>query len=47
MAGTATQPSVTAGAPLALHGQSVEGVNRCVHCGLGVAYCPTFSLLGT
>src|SRR5882724_1787446 len=34
-------------APLALHGQSVEGVNRCVHCGLCLAYCPTFSLLGT
>jgi glycolate oxidase iron-sulfur subunit len=33
--------------PLALHGQSVEGVNRCVHCGLCLAYCPTFSLLGT
>jgi glycolate oxidase iron-sulfur subunit len=32
---------------LALHGQSVEGVNRCVHCGLCLAYCPTFSLLGT
>jgi glycolate oxidase iron-sulfur subunit len=35
------------GATLALHGQSVEGVNRCVHCGLCLAYCPTFSLLGT
>jgi glycolate oxidase iron-sulfur subunit len=34
-------------AALALHGQSVEGVNRCVHCGLCLAYCPTFSLLGT
>ncbi len=33
--------------PLTLHGQSVEGVNRCVHCGLCLAYCPTFSLLGT
>ncbi|HYB43741.1 MAG TPA: heterodisulfide reductase-related iron-sulfur binding cluster [Candidatus Methylomirabilis sp.] len=33
--------------PLALHGQSVEGVDRCVHCGLCLAYCPTFSLLGT
>jgi glycolate oxidase iron-sulfur subunit len=25
----------------------VEGVDRCVHCGLCLAYCPTFSLLGT
>jgi glycolate oxidase iron-sulfur subunit len=25
----------------------VEGVNQCVHCGLCLAYCPTFSLLGT
>src|SRR5262247_1192423 len=33
--------------PLELHGHSVEGVNRCVHCGLCLAYCPTFSLLGT
>ena len=32
-----------AGAP----GQSVEGVNSCVHCGLCLAYCPTFSELGT
>src|SRR6185369_2346702 len=30
-----------------LHGQSVEGVDRCVHCGLCLAYCPTFSELGT
>ena len=34
-------------APLALHGLDVEGVNRCVHCGLCLAYCPTFSELGT
>src|SRR5262249_813067 len=34
-------------APLTLHGQSVEGVHRCVHCGLCLAYCPTFSELGT
>jgi glycolate oxidase iron-sulfur subunit len=33
--------------PLTLHGHDVEGVNRCVHCGLCLAYCPTFSLLGT
>jgi glycolate oxidase iron-sulfur subunit len=33
--------------PLALHGQSVEGVNQCVHCGLCLASCPTFSELGT
>ena len=37
----------TTPAPLALHGLSVEGVNRCVHCGLCLAYCPTFSELGT
>ena len=33
-------------APLTLHGLSVEGVDRCVHCGLCLAYCPTFSELG-
>jgi glycolate oxidase iron-sulfur subunit len=33
--------------PLLLHGHDVEGVNRCVHCGLCLAYCPTFSILGT
>ncbi|MBI3636846.1 MAG: 4Fe-4S dicluster domain-containing protein [Candidatus Rokubacteria bacterium] len=33
--------------PLALHGLSVEGVNQCVHCGLCLASCPTFSVLGT
>src|SRR5437660_12013358 len=33
--------------PLALHGLSVEGVNQCVHCGLCLAYCPTFAELGT
>src|SRR5262245_7775320 len=33
--------------PLTLHGHSVEGVDRCVHCGLCLAYCPTFSELGT
>jgi glycolate oxidase iron-sulfur subunit len=39
-------PPAPAG-PLALHGLSVEGVNQCVHCGLCLAYCPTFSELGT
>jgi glycolate oxidase iron-sulfur subunit len=38
-------PTVTG--PLTLHGLSVEGVNQCVHCGLCLAYCPTFSELGT
>src|SRR5262245_48510667 len=33
--------------PLALHDLSVEGLNQCVHCGLCLAYCPTFSELGT
>jgi glycolate dehydrogenase iron-sulfur subunit len=37
---------VSAG-PLTLHGLSVEGVNQCVHCGLCLASCPTFSELGT
>jgi glycolate oxidase iron-sulfur subunit len=43
-------PSATAArpaGPLTLHGLSVEGVNQCVHCGLCLAYCPTFSELGT
>jgi glycolate oxidase iron-sulfur subunit len=26
---------------------TVEGVNQCVHCGLCLAYCPTFAELGT
>ena len=43
---TANESSAAQGA-LTLHGHSVEGVNRCVHCGLCLAYCPTFSLLGT
>jgi glycolate oxidase iron-sulfur subunit len=34
-------------APLTLHGLGVEGVNQCVHCGLCLASCPTFSELGT
>src|SRR5262245_43513864 len=37
----------TPAGPLTLHGLSVEGVNQCVHCGLCLAYCPTFSELGT
>ncbi len=37
----------TRAAPLSLRGMSVEGVNQCVHCGLCLAYCPTFSELGT
>src|SRR5438552_18388957 len=46
--GVATEPGTPmANAPLTLHGQSVEGVNRCVHCGLCLSACPTFSLLGT
>src|SRR5713101_2392920 len=40
---TETKPSQ----PLTLHGLSVEGVDRCVHCGLCLSACPTFSLLGT
>lgn len=44
----ATAPAVaTTSGPLRLHGLSVEGVNQCVHCGLCLAYCPTFSELGT
>jgi glycolate oxidase iron-sulfur subunit len=41
-----TQPGVPP-QPLTLHGLSVEGVNQCVHCGLCLASCPTFSELGT
>jgi glycolate dehydrogenase iron-sulfur subunit len=33
--------------PLQLHGLPVDGVDQCVHCGLCLASCPTFSLLGT
>jgi glycolate oxidase iron-sulfur subunit len=39
--------AATGAGPLTLHGLSVEGVNQCVHCGLCLAYCPTFSELGT
>jgi glycolate oxidase iron-sulfur subunit len=41
---TSTPPGAQ---PLTLHGLSVEGVNQCVHCGLCLASCPTFSELGT
>jgi glycolate oxidase iron-sulfur subunit len=41
----ATEPKPSA--PLTLNGLNVEGVDRCVHCGLCLAYCPTFSELGT
>ncbi len=44
-----TSPATVAAVrgPLELHGLSVEGVDQCVHCGLCLAYCPTFSELGT
>jgi glycolate oxidase iron-sulfur subunit len=42
--GTETAPDAGS---LLLHGHDVEGVNQCVHCGLCLAYCPTFSILGT
>ena len=42
-----TRVPAAAPPPLALHGLSVEGVNSCVHCGLCLASCPTFSELGT
>ncbi len=37
----------TAAHPLELGGLPVDGVNQCVHCGLCLAYCPTFAELGT
>jgi len=43
----ATSDTPASTGPLALHGLSVEGVNQCVHCGLCLASCPTFSELGT
>jgi glycolate oxidase iron-sulfur subunit len=42
-----TSETPAAATPLTLHGLSVEGVNQCVHCGLCLAYCPTFAELGT
>jgi glycolate oxidase iron-sulfur subunit len=47
MAHPTTDSRPASAAPLTLHGLSVEGVNQCVHCGLCLAYCPTFSELGT
>jgi glycolate oxidase iron-sulfur subunit len=44
--GTTTEAAAASG-PLTLGGLSVEGVNQCVHCGLCLASCPTFSELGT
>ena len=46
--GVATEPTPL-GQPgtLELHGLPVDGVNKCVHCGLCLTYCPTFSELGT
>jgi glycolate oxidase iron-sulfur subunit len=45
--GLSAPASAPPAGPLTLSGQSVEGVDRCVHCGLCLAYCPTFSELGT
>jgi len=46
--GVATEPAQLGPAgTLQLHGLEVDGVNKCVHCGLCLAYCPTFSELGT
>jgi glycolate oxidase iron-sulfur subunit len=47
MAHPTPDPALPVAGPLTLHGLSVEGVNQCVHCGLCLAYCPTFSELGT
>jgi len=47
MAATLSEHAARPAGPLALHGLSVEGVNQCVHCGLCLAYCPTFAELGT
>jgi glycolate oxidase iron-sulfur subunit len=47
MAQTTSEPPTATPRPLQLHGLSVEGVNQCVHCGLCLAYCPTFAELGT
>ena len=42
-----TDPRPAPAGALTLNGLSVEGVNQCVHCGLCLASCPTFSELGT
>ena len=47
MAHATTEERPARTGPLRLHGMSVEGVNQCVHCGLCLAYGPTFSELGT
>jgi glycolate oxidase iron-sulfur subunit len=47
MASSVSEQAARPAGPLALHDLSVEGVNQCVHCGLCLAYCPTFSELGT
>lgn len=47
MAHPTPEPALPVAGPLTLHGLSVEGVNQCVHCGLCLAYCPTFAELGT
>src|SRR5262245_1315207 len=47
MAHTTTESASRPAGPLALHGLSVAGVNQCIHCGLCLSYCPTFSELGT
>ena len=47
MSHTTTDPRPAPSGALTLNGLSVEGVNQCVHCGLCLASCPTFSELGT
>src|SRR3989442_12620831 len=47
MAHTVQESPAKIPGPLTLHGLSVEGANQCVHCGLCLASCPTFSELGT
>jgi glycolate oxidase iron-sulfur subunit len=47
MSGPGHPTGAVASGPLTLHGIDVEGVHQCVHCGLCLPYCPTFSELGT